>query len=220
MDSFQPDLADQNLIQPRAILKAAVALIVVILSGCEQELSASRLSDSGKTTGESWTCATVGDADFDSWQPIAPIEGLTLHFEAQMVLEREVYEKGLFQYLLRTNVGPIFLKKKSGEVLILSSGHHPLLPSGSGEWGMVATALARADASLNPPVAPTINPTFKDADGAHHQFFLHVVDGSGCSLQKSLALCFANCSHTQVTVPITRPLENQSQEPATSGQVR
>lgn len=206
--------------QPRALLTPVVALMVVFLSGCEQELSASRSNDSGKTTGESWICATVGDADFDSWQPIGPIEGLTLHFEAQMVLEREVYEKGLFQYLVRSNVGPIFLKKKSGEVLLLSTGHSPPLPSGSGEWGMMERALADANASLNPPVAPTISPAFKDADGGHHQFFLDVVGGNGCSLQKSLALCFANCSHTQVTVPSIRPPENQSQELATSGQIR
>lgn len=210
MESFQLQLTDQNFMQPRALLTAAVTLIVVILSGCEQELSAPRSNDSVTTKGESWICATVGDADFDSWRPIEPIEGLTLHFEAQMVLEREVYEKGFFQYLLRTNVGPIFLKKKSAEVLILSTGHYPPLPSGFGEWGMMERALADADASSSPPIAPTINPTFKDADGAHHEFFLDVVDGTGCSLQKSLPLCFANCSHTQVTVPIIRLPENQS----------
>ena len=194
--------------QPRALLAPAVALMVVFLSGCEQELPASRSNHSAQTKGESWICATVGDADFDSWQPIGPIEGLTLHFEAQMVLEREVYEKGFFQYLVRSNVGPIFLKKKSGEVLPLSTGHSPPLPSGFGEWGMIERAVA--DASLNPPMAPTISPAFKDADDTHHQFFLDVVGGHGCSLQKSLALCFANCSHTQVTVPTIRPPENQS----------
>ena len=171
MESFQPHVTDQNFMQPGALLTAVIALIVGYLSGCEQKLSAPRSIDSGKTTGESWICATVGDADFDSWQPTEPIEGLTLHFEAQTVLEREIYDKGFFQYLLRTNVGPIFLKKKSEEVLLLSTGHYLPLPSGSGEWGMMEEALARADASLNPPIAPTITPTFKDADGAHHEFF-------------------------------------------------
>ena len=85
---------------------------------------------------------------------------------------------------------------------------------------MMEEALARADASLNPPIAPTIIPTFKDADDAHHEFFLDVVGGNGCSLQKSLALCFANCSHTEVIVPIIRPPENQSKELATSGQIQ
>ena len=127
-----------------------------------------------------------------------------------MVLEREVYEKGFFQYLVRSNVGPIFLKKKSGEVLLLSTGQSSPLPSGFGEWGMIETAVADADASLNPPIAPTISPVFKGADGTHHQFFIDVAGGNGCSLQKSLALCFANCSHTQVTVPTIRPPENQS----------
>ena len=146
MESSQLYRTGQNFMQPRALLTPAVALMFVFLSGCEQELSASRSNHSGKTKGESWICATVGDADFDSWQPVGPIEGLTLHFEAQMVLEREVYEKGFFQYLVRSNVGPIFLKKKSGEVLLLSTGHSPPLPSGSGEWGMIERAVADADA--------------------------------------------------------------------------
>jgi hypothetical protein len=197
MESTQFHLGDQYVMHPRALLAAVAGLITIFLIGCEQEHSAPRANDLGTATGESWICATVGDADFESWQPIEPIEGLTLHFEAQMVLEREIYEKGLPQYILRTNVGPVYIKRKSEEIMTLSTGHRPPLPPGFGEWGMMERVA---------PGDQSITPYFYDTDGKLHMLSIDILEGDGCSLEKSdQALCFEGCTAAQVTVPIIKP---------------
>lgn len=179
-------------------MAAAAALITIKLVGCEQQHSGSRDNDLGTATGESWICTTVGDADFESWQPIEPIEGLTLHFEAQMVLEREIHEKRLPQYILRTNVGPVYIEKNGEEIMVLSTGHRPPVPPGFGEWGMTER-VASGDQS--------ITPHFYDTDGRLHMLSIDIREGHGCSLEKSdQALCFEGCTPAQVTVPIIKPV--------------
>lgn len=69
---------------------------------------------------------------------------------------------------------------------------------------MMETALAFLGEKVGGiDVAPSIQPGFYDTDGALHTIFIDVVDGEGCS--PYLALCFEDCTATQVTVPIIKP---------------